>query len=161
MVGEQRNTIAPSVNTLAVRWTVITPQLPEKSGGCFAFNYKGVDMLNIKKDTLYIVILLSIVITASLAGAPKDTITIMFWLALIACLAHRYFSDKTEADEKQQSAEIKDEVNEAEAFRDELALRLYEEGVDNSVDAANKVTEAQFGKPIDELIDSQKYKSKN
>lgn len=37
MVGEQRNTIALAVNTLAVHWTVITPQLPEQSGGCFHF----------------------------------------------------------------------------------------------------------------------------
>ena len=35
MVGEQRNTIAPSVNTLAVQWTVTTPRLPEESGGRF------------------------------------------------------------------------------------------------------------------------------
>lgn len=34
-VGEQRNTIAPSVNTLAVHKTVTTPRSPEKSGGRF------------------------------------------------------------------------------------------------------------------------------
>lgn len=44
MVGEQRNTIAPSVNTLAVLRTVTTPQLPEKSGGCFAKTIGRYDM---------------------------------------------------------------------------------------------------------------------
>ncbi|MGH1399080.1 MAG: hypothetical protein ACRBCT_07690 [Alphaproteobacteria bacterium] len=109
-------------------------------------------MPNIKKDTLYITALITIVTTASLAGATKDTITAIFWIALIACLVHRHFSNKIEADRKQKSAKIKHKMNEAEVFRDELALRLYEQGVNNPVEAANKVTAEQYGKPVEELI---------
>ena len=53
---------------------------------------------------------------------------------------------------------VEDEENEIEVVRDELAMRLYEQGIDKPIEVANTFCEKQYGKPIDQLIDVDKYK---
>jgi peroxiredoxin family protein len=107
-------------------------------------------MFNVKKDTVYVAIILLVMFGAMLGGMSSKGLTVIFFVGWGLVWLHKRHTQKNQLEEE----------NEAEVFRNELAHRLYEEGVDpaDTVKTANKVTEAQFGKPIDELIEQDKYK---